>query len=177
MERSFTRTSVTADSRRSDSCTSFSGNCLTAGRYSRAKKSSIGRSLLCLLFSVCRPDAPERYHRLYSRISCRGMEISVSLATTRNRICLHPAARRLFCGRDRDTGVTAMIRPSASPHDVFISYSSHDKPIADAVCATVEGKTHSVLDCPARCPGRYPRQPDSGSQNMKMLAVPAAPKR
>ena len=33
-----------------------------------------------------------------------------------------------------------MIRPSASPHDVFISYSSHDKPIADAVCATVEGK-------------------------------------
>jgi WD40 repeat protein len=28
---------------------------------------------------------------------------------------------------------------AAMPHDVFISYSSHDKPVADAVCATLEG--------------------------------------
>jgi hypothetical protein len=26
------------------------------------------------------------------------------------------------------------------PHDVFVSYSSDDKPTADAVCATLENK-------------------------------------
>jgi hypothetical protein len=33
-----------------------------------------------------------------------------------------------------------MSEPPATTHDVFISYSSRDKPIADAVCATLEAK-------------------------------------
>src|SRR5262249_463249 len=37
---SLVRTSVTIDSRRSDVCTSLSGNCLITGRYSRDRKSA-----------------------------------------------------------------------------------------------------------------------------------------
>src|SRR6266849_9260965 len=33
-----------------------------------------------------------------------------------------------------------MIRSSKLAHDVFISYSAHDKPIADAVCAALEAE-------------------------------------
>ena len=34
-------------------------------------------------------------------------------------------------------------------HDVFISYASHDKPIADAVCSALEGVRFGVGFRPA----------------------------
>ena len=36
-------------------------------------------------------------------------------------------------------------------HDVFISYSSKDKVIADAVCARLEARGILLLDSAARC--------------------------
>ena len=39
-------------------------------------------------------------------------------------------------------------------HDVFISYSSKDKPTADATCATLEQQGHPLLDRAARHPAR-----------------------
>ncbi|MDD1678128.1 MAG: tetratricopeptide repeat protein [Methanomicrobiales archaeon] len=49
--------------------------------------------------------------------------------------------------------------PSSIPHDVFISYSSRDKPIADAVCATLEARSIRCWIAPRDVlPGtNYPR--------------------
>jgi formylglycine-generating enzyme len=66
-----------------------------------------------------------------------------------------------------------MIRPPASAHDVFISYSKHDKPIADAVCATLEGRRIRCWIAPrdAQAGIPYPEQLTDAIEQSRLLVL------